>query len=305
MITFFSCPKPFQADMTVLQRNAIRSWRALGPDVEILLLGDEPGVDELARVVKAIRIRKVARTEWGAPRVDDIFHAAEAKARYILRCYINADIILLPGFLEAMQIAADLPKPFLVIGRRWDLELAEEIDFQDPRWEDDLRGLTRKRGRLHSPAAIDYFVFRKGLWPSIPPFGLGRTVWDNWLVWEARRRGAVVADATDGVWAIHQDHDYSHHPQGNIGVWYGPEADHNKDLAGRPEYYFTIEDTTHVLTKEGIHRDFRPGKIKRHFSTLMVLRPSTAPLIKGVRRVYKFFQGMGRKASGGNDVRES
>jgi hypothetical protein len=290
MLTFFSFPKPFTGPMARLQRNAIRSWRALDPDVEILLLGDESGVEAMAREVRADRIRDVARTEWGAPRLDDIFRLAESAARHPLRCYINADIILLPGFIQAVRRAADLTAPFLIIGQRWDLALEEEIDFADSRWHEAIRALLRERGRLHSPAAVDYFMFREGLWPAIPPFGLGRTAWDNWLVLEARRRKAKVVDATGYVDIVHQDHDYSHHPQGNIGVWFGPEAERNADLAGRPEYNFTIEDATHVLTKNGIRWDFRPVKFKRHFSTLIVLHPSTAPWIKPIRSAYKVVQ---------------
>jgi len=291
MLTFFTCPKPFAGRMALLQKNALRSWRKLGADVEILLFGDEPGAEDMSQEVQAVHIPELARTEWGAPRVDYIFLTADERARHDLRCYINADIILLPGFLESVHAAAGLQRPFLVVGRRWDVSIEDEIDFRRPGWDDDLRRRARESGRMHSVAAIDYFLYRKGLYGGIPPFGLGRTVWDNWLVMEARRRGALVVDATDGVFCIHQDHDYSHHPQGTPGVWYGPEAARNEELAGRPEYNFTIEDATHVLTRNGVRFDFRPVKFKRHFSTLMVLHPFAAPVIKAVRRVYKFFQG--------------
>jgi hypothetical protein len=273
----------------------VRSWRRLDPEVEILLLGDEVGVEEMAREVRAVHVREVARTEWGTPRVDDIFRRAEDRAQHDLLCYINADIILLPGFLDSIRKVMNLQKPFLVIGQRWDLVLEEEINFQDPQWEKRIRDLVRERGQLHSPAGIDYFVFRKGLLPSIPPFGVGRPIWDNWLVLEARRRGAVVVDATDRICAIHQTHDYSHHPQGFNGVWAGPEADHNVELAGKTEYNFTIEDATHILTRDGIRFDIRPVKFKRHISTLMVLWPSTAPVIKTIRHVYKFLAGIKEK----------
>jgi hypothetical protein len=287
MLTLFSIPKPFTGAIARLQRNAVRSWRALSPAVEIILLGEDAGVAEIAREAGAIHIRGVARTEWGAPRVDDVFRRAETAAHHDLLCYINTDIILLADFLGSIRRAADLTGPFLVIGQRWDLGLEEEIDFQESRWEDRIRALLREGGRLHSPAAVDYFVFRKGLWPSIPPFGVGRTAWDNWLVLEARRRGAMVVDATGGICAVHQTHDYAHHPQGYDGVWAGPEAEHNADLSGRPEYNFSVEDATHILTGNGIRPDLRPVKLKRHFSTLMVLWPSTAPVVKGIRWLYK------------------
>jgi hypothetical protein len=292
MLTFFSIPKPFSGYISRLQRNAVRSWRTVCPDAEIILLGDDAGVGEMAAEVGAVHIPKVACTEWGAPRVDDVFRQAENRAQHDLMCYINADIILLTGFMESIRIVVGIPKSFLVIGQRWDLSVEEEINFQDPRWEEGVRKLVRESGQMHSPAAIDYFIFRKGLWPAIPPFGVGRTIWDNWLVLEARRRGAAVVDATGKIQAIHQTHDYSHHAQGFNGVWAGPEAENNVQLAGKPEYNFTIEDTTHVLTKNGVRLDCRPVKIKRHISTLMVLHPATAPAIKRIRGVYKFLIGI-------------
>jgi hypothetical protein len=188
-----------------------------------------------------------------------------------------------------------LAKPFLLIGRRWDLEVEEEIDYKDSGWVEKIRDAVQTRGVLHSPAAIDYFVFRKGLWPTIPPFGVGRFTWDNWLVLEARRRGAMVVDGTKRIWAIHQTHDYSHHKQGVYGIRSSPEAKENQRLAGEPEYNFTVEDATHILTQDGIHLDVRPEKIKRHFSTLMVLWPVSAPLIKSIRWVYKSTIGMGAR----------
>ena len=34
-----------------------------------------------------------------------------------------------------------------------------------------------------------------------------------------------VVDASSGIVAVHQNHDYRHHPQGKHGVWYGEEAE--------------------------------------------------------------------------------
>ena len=43
MLTFFSTPKPFVGHIDVIQRNALRSWRQIHPDIEILLFGDDAG----------------------------------------------------------------------------------------------------------------------------------------------------------------------------------------------------------------------------------------------------------------------
>jgi hypothetical protein len=81
----------------------------------------------------------------------------------------------------------------------------------------------------HSDACypgIDYFVFPKDLWGTIPPFALGRAYWDNWLLYAARRRRAVVVDATPVVLAVHQEHAYFDNQL------QGAESRRNWDLVG-------------------------------------------------------------------------
>ena len=43
MLTIFSTPKPFVGHIGIIQRNAIKSWTLLHPDVEVILFGDDEG----------------------------------------------------------------------------------------------------------------------------------------------------------------------------------------------------------------------------------------------------------------------
>jgi len=43
MITIFSNPRSFTGPFKILQYNAIRSWKYLHPDVQIILFEDEEG----------------------------------------------------------------------------------------------------------------------------------------------------------------------------------------------------------------------------------------------------------------------
>ena len=44
LITLFTAPKPFtNPHIALIQRNALRSWQALGTEVEVLLIGQEEG----------------------------------------------------------------------------------------------------------------------------------------------------------------------------------------------------------------------------------------------------------------------
>ena len=48
MLTIFSLPKEFNGHTGVIQHNAIGSWVRLGPRVEVILHGDDPGVADVA-----------------------------------------------------------------------------------------------------------------------------------------------------------------------------------------------------------------------------------------------------------------
>ncbi|HZS24401.1 MAG TPA: hypothetical protein VFA30_05370, partial [Gaiellaceae bacterium] len=100
-------------------------------------------------------------------------------------------------------------------------------------------------------AALDYFVFPRGLFDPIPPFLIGRACFDNWLVWRAREREHPVVDATRAVVAVHQSHDYAHVPGGQEEAYYGEEARLNEDMAGGRAHIYSLHDATHRLYTRG------------------------------------------------------
>ena len=255
MITFFATPKPFTGHIAVIQRNAITSWTLLSPRPEIVLVGDDQGTAEIAGDLGLCHIPVVRRNEYGTPLLDDIFAKAEAQASHDILCYINADILLLGDFMKAVQEIAGWRRDFLMIGRRTDVHIVSLLHFASPDWATDMRQRAAREGILETPMAIDYFVFPRGLYGGIPPFALGRACWDNWVVWRARSRKVPVVDATARVLAVHQHHDYAHHPQGFAGVRHGEEARRNHELAG-PRGFATIKDATHKLSSDGIKRNF-------------------------------------------------
>jgi hypothetical protein len=80
-----------------------------------------------------------------------------------------------------------------------------------------------------------------------------------------------VIDAERVVTAIHQDHDYSNVEGGRDFVWTGPEAVANQRLVGGDRYVFSLGDSTHVLTAEGL----RPARALPY----LWRRLYTAPLL--------------------------
>ena len=53
MLTLFTVPRPFKKDIDIIQHNAIKSWSLLSPKPEIILIGDDYGVGDVARELGA------------------------------------------------------------------------------------------------------------------------------------------------------------------------------------------------------------------------------------------------------------
>jgi hypothetical protein len=247
MLTLFASPKPFKGHIAVIQRNAIQSWTRLRPRPEIILFGDEDGIAQVAAEFGARHVPVVARNEFGTPLLNDLFGQARDLASSDLLCYVNADIILMDDFIAAVQRVRQWHPRFLMIGRRTDLDIREPLDFSRPDCAEQLRAMALASGIQRPPEWIDYFAFSRDLAAEMLPLAIGRLRWDNWLIWHARLLGAPVVDASREVLAVHQNHDYSHHPQGQAGIWQGEEAMKNEAMVGGWWRHYTTADATHVL----------------------------------------------------------
>jgi hypothetical protein len=282
MLTLFAIPKQFQGPIEVIQRNAIRSWTLLRPRPEIILFGDDGGTAGAAKEFGVGHVAKIERNEYGTPLINDLFENAQRLASHEVLCYINADIILMGDFTEAVRLVVHRFPRFLIVGQRWDAEIKEPLDFSVD-WENKLHSYVINQGSLHPPTGIDFFVFSQGIWNEIPPLAIGRTTWDNWLIYRARSRGIPVIDTTDVVMAVHQDHDYVHIPSSAGDAWKGPEARRNLELAGGVGHIFTLQDATHKLTHRGIRRAINRAHIVRLIDAMPQLHPHLSPLFKIVR----------------------
>jgi hypothetical protein len=246
LITIFSAPKPFtNPHVATIQYNAIASWAKL-PDVRVILLGEEPGLAETARELGVQHIPEIPRSSSGAPLISSMFQLARQASDSPLLCIINADILLLPDFLDAAARVSAQHEKFVLLGQRWDLDVNERLDFSGD-WEGRLRSAVQARGVLHRPAGSDYFLFPKACYSELPDFVIGRSGWDNWMIYKARKEAWSAVDATASVLVIHQNHDYSHLPGGKPHYSH-PETDENIRLAGgRAVTRFTLLDTNYRL----------------------------------------------------------
>jgi len=241
LITLFTCPKPFtNPHIAVIQRNAIRSWVELGPQVEVVLLGDEEGMTDAARELNVKHNREIKRNSQGTPLISSLFEAARAMNQSPLLAYVNADVILLPDFVQGAENLLRSTNDFLMVGQRWDMEIVSLLEFTAG-WQQRLQDDCRRSGKLHKPMGSDYFVYPRTCFSTIPEFAIGRAGWDNWMIYEARQRGWKTVDATRDVFVIHQQHDYSHLPGGQ-SHYRLPETGENIRLAGGKRHIFHLID---------------------------------------------------------------
>ena len=165
---------------------------------------------------------------------------------------INTDIILFPEVVNSIQTTREQAGQFLMVGQRWDLQVTEPIDFSTG-WEERLKTRVKSDGSLHPRGGSDYFIFPAECYKTVPDFAIGRAGWDNWMIYEGRRQGWHVVDATHDIQVVHQNHDYSHLPDGKPHYKL-PETFENIRLAGGERTIFTLQDTDAVLVD---------GKVKK------------------------------------------
>jgi hypothetical protein len=148
-------------------------------------------------------------------------------------------------FVEAAKQVAAKEKEFLFLGRRWDLDVEEELEFP-PGWDKALREEVNSRGTLHGPVGSDYFLVPRHLLNDMPDFTIGRSGWDNWTIYHAVESGWPVVDVTHSAMIVHQNHDYSHLP-GNKPPYDLPETKKNIQIAGGVKTMYTILEANQIL----------------------------------------------------------
>jgi hypothetical protein len=282
LLTLSTVPKGFVGNTAVIQRNAIESWTRLGPDVEVILCGDDEGTAQAAADLGVRHVWDVRRNEHGTPLLDSVFEAARNASRSPLLAYVNADMILFDDFLNAVK---RLPSTHLMTGSRWNVDLRERIDFGEG-WQQSLRAQVAAHGVRAAPIWLDYFVFsRTSPLVDVPPFAVGRPRWDNWMIFRARSLGIRVTDATEQVLAVHQNHGYGHVPAATGELWYGPEADANHALAGKTPMLSALH-ATHVMTSRGSLPALWPRYLRARWKTRELVDGRLERLARRAARVY-------------------
>jgi hypothetical protein len=224
----------------------VMSWKKSVPDADIILMGPDEGIKEAALELNVIYERNITLNKYGTPLLDSAFKKALEYCNNGILAYVNCDILLLSDFNRTLNYLKDFDH-FLMVGQRIMLEINDRITYEK-KWEQKLKNEIA-RGYFDARNAIDYFIFDRESFKVIPPFAVGRVRWDNWMIYEARRKKIPVIDATLEITAIHQKHDYSHLKYNFEERDKVPEALENLLLAGGENNIFDLDDTDWVAER--------------------------------------------------------
>lgn len=221
------------------QLNALTSWALLTPKPHILLLGDEPGMADLASSLDIDHVPDIAKNKLGDLSMASIFDQIRTHAGTEWVAYLDADVILLDDFLPTIAYCTRWWDNCLACAFRYDANLPNPIDFQDPLWQDHVRSAIYKQGRRGS----DWFVYRLGTYSHIPDFSIGGGHWDGWAIASALHRDIPVIDTTKACQAVHQKHPLR---------WKKHRGeDRNKRLAGQMAW---VSDATNYVNKKDVQK---------------------------------------------------
>ena len=247
-LTIFSAPKAFKGHVGIIQQNAIRSWLSLRPKPRVILFCNEPGTAEVLNGLDVELVTEVEANSYGTPLVSGMFKKADGLANSDVLAFISADIILTQRALQAAGLAMNWSPRFLLVAQRHDVDVRALIDF-DEKWGERWAPGAVAGGKLHSAGAIDLFMYPRGQYDHMPPFAIGRTAYDNWLLWNTVASDIPLIDATKFLTLIHQNHDYGHAPK--VDVWNGDEARANRSWVKHWTHYYTIAHATWTMSAEG------------------------------------------------------
>jgi len=145
--------------------------------------------------------------DFKIPQYDCLYNTAAQLATSEFLVYINSDIILFNDFVKALQTSSSQFDDFLMVGRRIDLQYPHLIDYSNPLWRENLQENAIQSGKLHGEYGVDYFAYRRIYSPELPPFLVGRVLWDSYLVAKyIKGQNKTSIDSTKVVFAIHLNH---------------------------------------------------------------------------------------------------
>ena len=129
MITIFCTPKDFIGEFSIIQKNALFSWRSISNDIEILIMGNSDGTREISKEVNGIHVEDIEYSNENVPLVSSLFSNAQRIAKYDSICYLNSDIIISDEIFNAFSTIKNKFSRYLGIAYRYNINCKKQYNF--------------------------------------------------------------------------------------------------------------------------------------------------------------------------------
>ena len=209
----------------VVHNLTVRNWLLLRPFVIPVIFTNNQGIAiECKRNGWSVFPVRVAAAD-GMPVLKYMYEDVMTAYNTTFYAYSNSDILYTDTLIDTLVSYAysndgflytdsltDTPvpliksnvlqKPVMIIGRRTNVE---NVTGQEGSTWKEITLVARERGKLFQVNAEDYFITTKIYpWKDIAEVVIGIRAYDNWLVYNARRKKHTLVDATSTILAVHQ-----------------------------------------------------------------------------------------------------
>ena len=222
-LPFPNCPRPIMTLSTSfkptlkkadLYRRTLKNWANLLPFVQPVLfkVANEEANEDLLNEARKLGWMIEDVPEMGVNSTLPVLKSIFLKAAQINKSpfygFANGDILFPSGLIETLCFLHEgIPwARYLLTARRINVNLTY---IPDSFANDQMVNMVRKKGRLFIPNAIDLFVVSANSYPwhKVPPFVIGRIVFDNWLIANGLLNNISIVDITRTVPLLHQTDD--------------------------------------------------------------------------------------------------
>lgn len=204
MITFFTTFKNFGR----VEANSVNSWLSLHSETEVIVFTETNVVNSIDNQ-RLVLLDSFPKHNDRLPVLNALFSEASKRAKHQILCYCNADIILIDDFIKRIQNVLRLQGNFLGISQRLDLDVEFLIDFTSASEVKAFALYSKAHGKIHPPTGSDIFLFPKHQYGGgkMPELVVGRPGWDNWMIYDARRRFNKLINLNVPNCVVHQNHE--------------------------------------------------------------------------------------------------
>ncbi|XP_069102420.1 uncharacterized protein [Argopecten irradians] len=240
--------------------NTLRNWPSLQPSINIIVFTNDVIPDKYKLL--GWTIRPVKHQVNGHPVLKYMFlEAMEIQPMSKLYGFSNGDLLFTNSLIKTLHAVVNSPmlvnNTLMLVGQRMN---TPDVSKEDAGSWKNITEASKRGTLMKNTLGIDYFITTPDYhWKYIPEVQVGQKLYDNWLVFDARRTGSDVIDVTRTLLAVHQDAPYpKHHGKMN----------HNRDLITenpRLLYNRGVVACSNLRTiKDGQNVRFKRPKLPRH-----------------------------------------